>query len=223
MSQPTADVPQNAAFSSATIKATTKIKGISIPIAFSTNKLSRKTPNRPARPVSGYMEVYFAPNPINFDEIDLLEPGKKNSKSESLYRTHHVYGDHRFLIPAIKEPIEKYEAPWNIQFGFGRIGHDPTTATYREKLQFIPCSASNLRLFQEKIQTEPFYLEMASKSFVLHIRNKSGRDVSVPSQGYSPRCWHGFAHPVVTLTTEAGSEPYYEFSQIPWSQIADEI
>lgn len=198
-------------------------KGIAIPISFSTNKLSRRTSTREPKPVSGYMELYFSPNPIRFDEVDLLEPGKEYAKAESLYRTHHVYGDHRFLIPVAKEQIEKYEAPWDMRFGFGQIGQDPTTATYQEKLQLIPCGASNLSLFKERLLTEPFYIEMAPESFVLHVMNNAGRYIAIPGQAYSPRCWHGFAHPVVTLETQTGHKPFHKFGDIPWHDLATSI
>jgi len=173
--------------------------------------------------MGGYMELYFSPIPIRSDEVDLLEPGRGYAKAEALYRKHHVYGDHRFLIPSTKEQIEKYEAPWNARFGFGMIRNDPTTATYREKLQLLPCSWSNLDLFKEKLLTEPFYLELAPESFVLHVRGEAGRYISIPAQAYSPRCWHEFAHPVVTLETEIGHQPFHKFSDIPWNDIAKSI
>jgi hypothetical protein len=200
-----------------------KLKGISFPIAFSTNKLSRRTVTRAPMPVSGYMEIYFSPNPIRMEEVDLLEPGRRYAKAEALYRKHHVYGDHRFLIPSTKEQIKKYEAPWDIQFEIGRIGNDPTTATYFEKLQLLPCSAPNLGLFKENLLTEPFYLELASDAFVLHVKNAAGSYIAIPAQAFSPRCWHGFAHPVVTLQMENSCKPFYKFSDILWHDFAKNI
>jgi len=198
-------------------------KGIAIPIAFSTNKLSRRTSIREPRPVGGYMELYFSPNSIPFEGVDLLEPGKQSTKAEALYRKHHVYGDHRFLIPVAKQQIEKYEAAWKMRFAFGQIGKDPTTATYQEMLQLVPCGASNLALFKERMLTEPFYIEMAPESFILHVSDGAGRFLSIPAQDYSPRCWHDFAHPVVTLETQFGHQPFHNFSDIPWHDIAKSI
>jgi hypothetical protein len=200
-----------------------KPKGIAIPIYFSTNKLSRRTATREPRPVTGYIELYFAPRPVDFEEIDLLEPGRTFHKAEALYRKHHAYGDHRFLIPTTHKTIEKYEASWNMRFAFMQIADDPTTATYQEALQLLPCSRANLGFFKEKLQTEPFYIEVAAESFILHIRTKAEHYVALPAQAYSPRCWHEFAHPVVSLETQGGSIPYFKFCDIPWQDLAEQI
>lgn len=205
------------------VNSVEKVKGITIPLAFSTNKLSRRTENRTSKPVNGYMELYFSPRAIKVDEVDLVEPGQNFAKAKALYKNHHVYGEHSFLIPATKVQTEKYEAPWNVRFAFAQVGTEPTTATYFENLQLLPCSTSNLELFSGKLLTEPFYIEVTDESFVLHIRAEDGREVRVPAQDYSPKCWHGFAHPVVTLETASGRKPFYKFSDIPWQDIARNI
>ena len=197
--------------------------GIAIPILFATNKLSRKSAGRVQRRIDGYMELYFSPNPIQAEEVDLCDPGKVHVKAEALYRKHHVYGDHQFLIPTKRHSIERYDAPWDRRCGFKKIGSEPTTATYQETLQFLPCSQSNLDLFKEKLLTEPFYLEVAPEAFVLHVKNGDERFVGIPSQPYSPRCWHGFAHPVVTVESSLGHQTFHKMSEIPWLHIANTI
>jgi hypothetical protein len=181
--------------------------------------MTRKTERWPKQPIDGYMALYFSPRPLRLDEQDLCEPGMAYPKSEALYRKHHVYGEHRFLIPAQKQAIERYDAPWNRRFCVDKIGNDPTTATYSEKLQFLPCSASNLDLFKEKLLTEPFYLEIVPDGFLLHVKNDTGRFVRIPAQAHSPNCWHGFAHPVVTVESSLGRQTFHTLNEIPWAKI----
>lgn len=195
--------------------------GVAFPINFASNKLSRKTVNRGRTPISGTMELYFSLRPVEVQEIDFLEPGSIPRPAQAFYRKHHVYGDHRFLIPTTKQQIEKYEAPWGARIYCGTIGRDPTIATKQEMLQLIPCSETNLELFKEKLLTEPFYLEITRDNFVLHIIKESARELKVPAQDYSPVCWHGFGHPVVTVRTKMGGQPIGKFIDIRWQEIAD--
>ena len=208
--------------------------GIAFPVRFSTNKLTRQIkktdPNtghisiRGGIPQEGYMELYFSHQAVNIERIDLLEPGKIFTKSEKLYESHHIYGDHKFLVPVLHENIERYDAPHNMRFSFGRIGKDPTTATYQEILQLMPCSQFNLNIIKDRLQSEQFYIEICdNSSFLLHICRQGLTYRQVPSQKYCPRCWHGFAHPVITIDSKCGSQPIYKLSDIPWDALAEQI
>lgn len=173
--------------------------------------------------LSGHMELYFSLNPIPTEDIDIVEPGKKSAASQALYRKNNIYGDHSYLIPSKKVIDGQYEAPYGSYYIIEKIGGDPTTATLHERLQLLPCRKSNFELFKEKVMTDDFYFELNSTNFFLHILDKNKRYVSIPAQNYSPRCWHGFARPAVTLNTQLGSECFSTFSEIPWSEIAEQL
>ena len=216
-----------------------QLRGICMPIAFSTNKPAPRkgpadgdVPSHDKIAARGYLELFFSHLPIKVpDDIDLLEPGNVFVKEMRLYRQHNIHGEHQYLVPVHQEKIEQYEAPHNMRFLFNQIGTDPTTAAYREALQLIPCARHNLDLFLAKLQTLPFFIEILSEQpwleafderyFWLYVRAMDNQYHRIPCQRYSPHCWHGFAHPVVTLHfSDHRAQPIHTFKEVPWQDLA---
>lgn len=211
-----------------------RLTGIAIPIEFRTNKVKppvtryddtrdRTVQIRGARPVTGSMELYFSPAAVTPDDIDLAEPGKQWTKERALYQKHNVHGEHQFLIPASVREIESDRYIWHTKdrFAFGLVNGSPTTATGTETLQLVPCDQFNLELFLDKLQSQPFYIEVAGADFVLHVKDKAGRYRELACQDYSPRCWHGSRHPVITTQRKHTYQPILRFETIPWTEIAE--
>lgn len=232
------------------------LRGISLPISFSSTKLTprkkRIDPNTneeswvSGKSVAGYFELFFSSMPIKIpEEVDLLEPGHGWAKAMRLYIEYNFYGEHEYLIPVTHQKIEPPETRYPGRFAFPTIGTDPATATYRESLQLIPCAKHNLELFKDKLQTEPFFIEIQKKylpdvknkspqklqsrttqierCFTLYIKDHDDRYRKIPCLRYSPTCWHGFAHPVVTLHHQASYLPVHDFKDIPWRDLATHI
>ena len=200
-----------------------RIKGIALPIYFSTNRMTRRTAKRSPKPIKGYIEIYFSYKALGVDEVDLAEPGENWNKAAALYREHHVYGEHRYLVPVSRKAIEKFKPTFNLRdlrFAFEQIGNDPTTAVYEESLQLLPCSHPNLQLMLDQCQIEPFFIEIAEERFFLHVQHQEGEYCKIPSHAYSPRCWHGIAHPVITAELEHGHWPFHKLRDIPWHNVA---
>jgi hypothetical protein len=197
--------------------------GIAIPICFSTSKLSRRKSIGSPKALSGYIEIYFSPDPFDPGVPDYVAPPNASQEAEKLYRKHHVYGDHQFLVPASHRAIPKYEAPSGMRFGFEQIGNDPTTAVLHETLQLVPCSQHNLHLFKDRIQSQPFYIEITDRAFVLHVNDKENTYRKIPSQLYPPRCWQGFAHPAISLDFRIGAKPFSKLDDVPWQDLAQQL
>ncbi|WP_153135337.1 hypothetical protein [Paraburkholderia agricolaris] len=212
--------------------------GIAIPIAFKTNKLARARYTRnewsgehelssPRKPVSGYMEIYFAAKPVTINDVDLIEPGKDWSKEQQLYINHNVYGEHQFLVPGVVSEIpgDRYLKPdedvmgWNrLRTAFALVNGSPTTATAREELQLLPCSKENLGLFVERFQSQPFYIEVGADGFWLHTKTSGGGYRRTFGQSFCPPCWHGTRHAVITTHARAGYRLGYSLGEIRWDQ-----
>lgn len=195
------------------------LNGISIPIIFRTNKKIRGS----SKTLNGTLELFFALVPVELDKVDLIDPGKRSEKAQALYLENNVYGDHRFLVPIKQESIEKYDAPWGQKFSIDMIGGYPTAAAYRESLQLFPCGEENLELFLEKLQIYPFYISIERGMFKLHVKDSSGKYRSLWAQDYSPQCWAGFAHPVITLQYDRGRKHLHRFSDVKWDELLNEM
>lgn len=188
-----------------------------IPLCFSTNTAQRQ----------GYLELYFAPKA---DKVDKNLPAALRNdwpKADQLYRKHHIYGDHQYLVPVRNGwPLNVEFLPSgltsNIPMVFQQFGNEPTTAVHHQKLQLMPCSQFNLGLIRE-LQSEPFYIEIGKKSYVLNIWNE-GRYWSIPGQRPAPRCWFGPTnHPVITLATNTWPKHFSNLQDIPWPAIAQQL
>lgn len=159
------------------------LTGVAIPIEFRTSKIKRAVvrddgagrfpKTRPARTVTGSMELYFSPHPVTLDNIDLAEPGMTWAKERTLYQKYNVHGEHRFLVPASVKKIEADRYLWRTKdrFAFGLVNGRPTTATATEMLQLVPYDSQNLGLFLDKLQSQPFYIEVAGSDFALHVKD----------------------------------------------------
>jgi hypothetical protein len=206
-----------------------QLTGIAIPIEFRTNKITRASRDDgplivgTSRHVMGQMELYFSPHAITLEHVDLAEPGKPWTKERTLYQKHNVHGDHQFLIPSTVQKIEadRYLWPSRDRFAFGLVNGSPTTATGTEVLQLIPCDKENLALFLERLQTQPFYIEVRGDAFILHVKDRSGTYRKIASQIYSPRCWHGTRHAVITTQGERTYQPILRLESIPWTDVAE--
>lgn len=211
-----------------------RLTGIAIPIEFRTNKIKppvtrydeareRTIQVRGAHPVAGSMELYFAPHPVGPDDIDLAEPGRQWTKERALYQKHNIHGEHQFLIPASVREIESDRYVWHTKdrFSFGLVNGSPTTATGTETLQLIPCDQMNLEFFLDKLQSQPFYIEFAGTNFALHVKDNAGRYRRLVCQDYSPRCWHGSRHAVITTQRKNTYRPILRLDTIPWTEIAE--
>ena len=218
---------------------TSQLRGICMPISFATNK-SAPRKRRVDGDVSsqekiasrGYFELFFSHLPIKVpDDIELLEPGRVFVKEMRLYRQHNIHGEHQYLVPVSQEKIEQYEAQRNNRVLFNQVGTDPTTAAYQEALQLIPCARHNLELFLAKLQILPFFIEILSEQpwlaafeeryFWLYVRAMDNKYHRIPCQRYSPRCWHGYAHPVMTIHfPDHRSQPIHTFREVRWHDLA---
>jgi hypothetical protein len=194
--------------------------GIAIPIVFSTDRASRQ----------GSMWIYFSPKAMKPDQ-DTPTSVKAWQKEEQLYRKHHIYGDHQFLVPVRSEVIPNVMTSpryltSNMPVLMGQIGKDPATAVANRTLQLLPCSQSNLELIRP-LQKEPFYIEIGKRSFHLHVWDQ-GSYWKIPSQRQMPICPAPKStfcrpHPVITVHTNAGPIEFMSLRDIPWPLIARQL
>lgn len=178
-----------------------------LPIWYST-----KTPKRQESLI-----LYFSPKPekLEKDVPDSLR--NASQKLNQLYRKHHIYGDHQYLVPVWRDGWTT-----NNPRGSRQIGNNPTTAAYFENLQLMPCSQSNLSLIRQ-LQSQPFYIEIGKKSYYLHVLH-NGKYYKIPSQQLIPKNWFGSTNdPVITLTTNNCPVHFSNLHDIPWSEIAQEL
>jgi hypothetical protein len=188
----------------------TKIKGISIPIAFNYAYRGQQY---------GEVEVYFSFNPIKSGEVDLLEPGKVLSKKINNFLNKNIVGSFEFLIPYKVTEIKSYEAPHELRFNISLVDKNPSTATLNNRIGMIPCNENNLATFLDAFPNHDFYIAIRDNRIFLRI--KSGeRYVEIPSQNYSPSCWMGFAHPAITL--EGVGSPM-DYKKLDWEKILNDI
>jgi len=169
------------------------------------------------------MELYFSWHPVAPDDMDFAEPGKQWIKERTLYQKHNVHGEHQFLVPASVEIIESHRYIWATKdrFAFGLVNGSPTTATGTETLQLVPCDQLNLKLFLDKLQSQPFYIEVVGTNFALHVKDNLGGYRTLACQTYSPRCWHGSRHAVITTQRARTYQPISRLEAIPWTEIAE--
>lgn len=196
------------------------VRGISVPIFFSTDKPSRH----------GFIELYFSPNAVKPDKATASSV-LAWQKADQLYREHHIYGDHQFLVPVRSESIPYALAPPSyLTVGMPlqnmQIGKDPSTAVSTRALQLMPCSHSNLELIKA-LQREPFYIEIGKRSFSLHVWDQ-GEYFKIPSQRHAPtrdvpRSVLGRPHPVICLESENGMSEIIYLQDIPWAMLAQQL
>lgn len=188
----------------------TPAKGISMPIAFGYDFRGHKY---------GEIEVYFSFDPISFEEIDLIEPGKFTSKKMlNYFLNKNSAGKFDYLIPYKITPSENYEAPWGMRFAIGLLDRNPTTSTMLNRIGLVTCQENNLDVFLGAFSPD-FYL--CVKNNRLFIRIKCGEKYNeIPSQEYSPNCWPGFAHPSILIEGQGTPHDYKDFD---WKKIYEEI
>lgn len=194
-----------------------EILGISIPIQFTRYKTIKRKIDENIKIINEIMNLYFSFRDMSLNEVDLFSPGR-NQKYKN-YHQYNIYGVHRYLIPSTPLPFPLYENEWGVKYSFGQIGKNPTTATYHQRLALIPCQEENISLFKI-IQEQPFLIEVNKvDGFLLHIKNTENKYHSLQSRLYSPTCWHGFAHPVITLQYDGAYKPVHNLSEIPWEKL----
>jgi hypothetical protein len=211
-----------------------RLTGIAIPIEFRTNKIKHATARdedagprfaraERSRPITGSMELFFSPHAVTVDNVDLLEPGKEWTKERVLYQKHNLHGEHQFLVPATVNAIEPDRYIWATKdrFSFGLVNGSPTTATGTETLQLVPCDQLNLDLFLDKLQSQPFYIEVIDADFALHVKDMQGLYRKLACQNYTPRCWHGSRHAVITTQATHSYKPILHLDSLPWNEIAE--
>jgi hypothetical protein len=211
-----------------------QLTGVAIPIEFRTNKLKppitrhneareRTVQVRGPRPVMGSMELYFSRHRVAPDDVDFAEPGKQWIKERTLYQKHNLHGEHQFLVPSSIETIESDRYIWATKdrFAFGLVNGSPTTATGTETLQLVPCDQLNLELFLDKLQSQPFYIEVAGTDFALHVKDNLGGYRKLACHPFTPRCWHGSRHAVITTQRAHTYQPILRLETIPWTEIAE--
>jgi len=116
------------------------------------------------------MELYFSRHRVAPDDVDFAEPGKQWIKEPTLYQKHNLHGEHQ--VPCAffhrNNRIRPLHLGNQVRFAFGLVNGSPTTATGTETLQLVPCDELNLELFLNKLQSQPFCIEVAGTNFALH-------------------------------------------------------
>lgn len=161
--------------------------------------------------------LYFAPKPEKQDSTASVSDKNASQKSNMLYRKHHIYGDHHYLIPVARDMWAE-----NFPLGSRQVGNNPTISSYFEKTQLMPVSRTNLSLIQ-KLQSQPFYVEITKKSYILHVLNH-GHYCQIPSQRLIPKKWFSpTCDPVITMTTNKDPVHFSNLQEIPWLEIAEKL
>ncbi len=183
-----------------------------MPIFFTMNK----------SPKQWHIEISFSNKPEKKADKYVSVLDKSYETADENYRKHNIHGDHQYLIPVNTEFTNNMMTPDNQPTTFKQIGTDPTIPFINQKLQLLPCSESNLGLFQKKLQSEPFYIKVEKRSFSLYVWHL-GMYWKIPSHRYTPIDWTGHTHPVVTLDTANGPIQFSSAFDIPWSDIAHQL
>ena len=202
------------------------MRGAIIPIIFSINKPPYKCYIELNFSKYGYGIKEFEPErPFSESRKECMELVKEWESANLLYRNHHVYGDHQYLVPFRKMPIGEYvPIPFwkdrEIFYEFEQIAGNPTTSTTHEALELLPCTDINLDFILRNHLSEPFYIEVERESFGLYVwedyealtTNNGGRRsmdegvfIYVPSRSrtapkfMSPKCNYYCSHPKIRL------------------------
>lgn len=195
-----------------------KLIGIAIPIEFNYNYRGKR---------HGSIDMYFSHQAIGVSEIDPIEPGKTHLNEIKHLVNHGLQGDFDCLIPQKKQKLEKFDdemdIPSGTHFSIGVIDDNPTTATYAEILAFYPCKENNLNRTLELFNYPDFYLSQKNRNFTLHIKTDKQHYNEIPAQKYSPRCFHGKGHSVITLKTKSGVLPIYQYSKLNWNDLLKQL
>ncbi len=186
------------------------IQGIALPISFLYDYRGRKY---------GETQLYFSFVELGLEQVDLLEPGRKYTKETKQLLQYGVQGAFDCLIPMPIEEIPSYSQSGGMRYGVELVNDNPTTACLNNKIDLLPCKQNNLEYLLELHQYLPFYLSQVEGRFSLHIKDASGGYIDVPSQEYSPQCYHGFAHPTITLETGGAVRPVHQYADLDWAEI----
>lgn len=186
------------------------IQGIALPISFLYDYRGRKP---------GETQLYFSFVELGSEQVDLLELGQKYPKETKQLLQYGVQGTFDCLIPMPVEEIARYSQSSGMRFGIELVNDNPTTACLNNKIGLFPCKQSNLEYLLELHEYPPFYLSQVEGRFSLHIKDAKGRYLEVPSQEYSPQCYHGFGHPTITLAYGDSVKPVHQYSDLDWPEI----
>lgn len=217
--------------------------GIAMPIEFKTTRLKRSRQQNEDFPldfswapekefswgpekkryVCSEVELYFSNISPTFDTVDLLEPGRTWDKERRTYIKNNFFGKHDILMPKKIEAIEKDRYIWKTKdrYSFGLLGEFPTTATVCELMQLLPSTKADFMPQFFNQMPAPFFIDIVGDEFFLCVICSDGRIKKVEGQKYTPRCWHGYGHPVATLQYENTYKPLFHFKDIPWDDIAE--
>jgi hypothetical protein len=184
-----------------------------MPIAFTKFRKLKKKRGEIIGRERGYMEVCFSTKDLY--KAPYFDPGyggpnfrflKGQRKTSSLdpYADYHIYGyENKYLIPLQVEAVDipdRYEE--GDRWGIDQIKNNPTTATYREVISFLPCGPDNLGKLVETLQSLPFVIETGKDIWLLHIKDSKGRYRTLFSQRFCPPCWDGRLWPVICVHKE---------------------
>ena len=189
------------------------MKSLLIPVFFSIKN----------SPKQHHIELCFSDKPEKKPKEYIAKSESYWDKANDLYRKSTTYGDHSFLIPASHEMINLYaESQSNQPSVFKQIGTDPTTSVVNQKLQLVPCSQHNLALFQQRLQSLPFYIEIGKRTFSLFVWHQ-GMYWKIPCQHHAPMNLNGLTHPSITLETSDNTYLFSYLQEIPWADIAQQL
>jgi hypothetical protein len=184
--------------------------GISIPIVFDYNYRGRKY---------GEVQLYFSTKAISIESVDFLEPGRSFQKEIGYLTQRGVHGVFDFLIPVSQEDIDKYSAPEGMKHSIKRVNSNPTTASYHQRVELLPCKSNNFETLLKMANYPDFYLSHVEGDFKLYIKNTEGGYTAIPSQAYSPVCFHGFAHSVITIKNRGSASPIFNMTDLNWGDV----
>jgi len=190
------------------------MNGIAIPIAFDYNYRGQHY---------GEINLYFSFEDTSIMDIDILSPGRAFSKEINHLTQRGTQGEFDYLIPISQEDIDKYSAPPGRKHAIRIVNSNPTTATYFQRVELLPCKENNLNTMVKLAGFPDFYISFLEGVFNLWIKNENGEYVAIPAQNYSPTCFHDFAHSVITLKGKSSVTPIYNISEIDWNKVLEEL
>jgi hypothetical protein len=200
------------------------LKGLAIPIAFNYQYRGMRY---------GEAQIYFANQPISVGEIDLIEPGRKHFKEMKHLIKHGVQGAFDYLLPLAPQGIDREEVIpkdinpsffFDMRYAIPRLNNNPTTATLFDRIELLPCKENNFKTMMGLLENPLFYLSKKDLCFSIHINDGNANYIEIPSHGYCPRCWHGYAHSVITTVHERGGcMMIKKYAELNWPEMVRQI
>jgi hypothetical protein len=188
--------------------------GISIPIVFDYNYRGEQY---------GEVQLYFSTKEISIESVNFLEPGRGFVKEIGYLTQRGTHGEFDFLIPVNQEEIDKYSAQEGMKYSIKRVNSNPTTASYHQRVELLPCKSNNFETLLRMANYPDFYLSHVEGNFKLHIKNTADKYTAIPSQAYSPACFHGLAHSVITQKYGGKSKEIFNMSELIWGDVLKEL